>query len=626
MRRALVLALVLGAAVAAPARADDPRLSEAAGSRFPDRSYALTLPRPTNLSAADVHVTENGRPVRDLRLTGSAGATARSFGVVLAIDTSGSMRGRPLAAALRATRAFVRHRATGQPIALITFAGEVEVLQDFTTDPAAIERALERVERAPGGSRILDATARSVELIRVAKMATGSAVVLSDGADRRSVTPADDVAAAASAANARIYTVGLRSRSANFGALNLLAARTQGEFSAATSLADLARVYVRLGSQLAHQYTLQYRSTAPPDRRVRVAVSVAGIPGRAELAYKAPPHSTAHTPPFAHSPAETLWLSPGAALAIALVVAVLVVLALFVLLRPRGATLRQRVASYVGERVPEEDVAARRAAMLSDRVRQGAGRSLQKARWWPAFIEKLDIGRVEIAPQKLVAWVAVGTLTLLALITLATGKPLVAVLALGVPFTARAVLNRRVAKQRKMFVEQLPDNLQVMASAMRAGHSFSGALSVVVADAPEPTRTEMARVVADERMGMPIDTALGSVVRRMNSKDLEQVALVATLQRETGGNTAEVLERVTDTIRERLALRRMVQALTAQGRMSRWVLTALPLVLLGAISILNPGYVEPLYTEPAGQAVLVVAAVMVFSGSVVIGKIVDIKV
>jgi tight adherence protein B len=112
----------------------------------------------------------------------------------------------------------------------------------------------------------------------------------------------------------------------------------------------------------------------------------------------------------------------------------------------------------------------------------------------------------------------------------------------------------------------------------------------------------------------------------MDSKDLEQVALVATLQRETGGNTAEVLERVTETIRDRLELRRMVQSLTAQGRMSRWVLTGLPLLLLAAITVLNPTYIRPLYTEPLGQLVLGVAAVMVFCGSLVIGKIVDIKV
>jgi tight adherence protein B len=623
--RAFLLALMLALMVASPAGAADLRLSEAAGSHFPDRTYALTLPRPTRLTAAQVQVTENGRPVGGVSLNQSDGAQARHFGVVLAIDTSGSMHGRALTAALQASRAFVAHRDPSQPVAIISFAGDVKVVHDFTTDAAAIDQALQAVRPGTGGSRILDAAARAVELIRAARMSSGSAVVLSDGVDRGSQTQADKVARSATSANIRVYTVGLASRSFDFGALNLLAAGTHAEFSAATSLADLARVYERLGSRLAHQYVLRYRSTAGPGERVHVAVQVAGLPRAARAGYTTPALAQTHGAPFTHSPGEAVWLSPGATAAIAIVIAVLVVLALFVLLRPRTGSLRRRLAPYIGAEDPEADV-ARHAAMLGGRLRKGAGRSLERARWWPGFVENLDIGRVDVAPERLLAGVALATLTLLALLTSVTGKPIMAVLALGVPLGARAVLKRRVAKQRKLFIEQLPDNLQVMASAMRAGHSFSGALSVVVAEAPEPTRRELARVVADEQMGVPIDVALAVVVRRMQSKDLEQVALVAALQRETGGNTAEALERVTETIRDRLALRRMVQSLTAQGRMSRWVLTALPLVLLIAISVLNPAYIRPLFTEPAGQLVLAVAAVMVFCGSLIIGRIVDIKV
>jgi tight adherence protein B len=115
-------------------------------------------------------------------------------------------------------------------------------------------------------------------------------------------------------------------------------------------------------------------------------------------------------------------------------------------------------------------------------------------------------------------------------------------------------------------------------------------------------------------------------VRRMESRDLDQVALVASLQRETGGNTAEVLDRVTDTVRERLALRRSVETLTAQGRLSRWVLTALPVVLLIAMSLINPSYPAPLFHTTPGHIALVLAAVMLVSGSLVIGRIVNIKV
>jgi tight adherence protein B len=112
----------------------------------------------------------------------------------------------------------------------------------------------------------------------------------------------------------------------------------------------------------------------------------------------------------------------------------------------------------------------------------------------------------------------------------------------------------------------------------------------------------------------------------MDSKDLEQVALVASLQRDTGGNTAEVLDRVTHTVRERMGLQRLVKMLTAQGRLSRWILTALPCGLLAVITALNPGYVQPLYETTLGRMLLGVSAAMVCAGSVVIGRIVDIKV
>src|SRR5207248_2517026 len=116
--------------------------------------------------------------------------------------------------------------------------------------------------------------------------------------------------------------------------------------------------------------------------------------------------------------------------------------------------------------------------------------------------------------------------------------------ALAIPFVTRSLLRRQLARRRMQFAEQLPDNLQVLSSALRAGHSFVGALSVVVNDAPEPAKSEFSRVVADEQLGVPIEDALRVVVERMENRELEQVALVAALQRETGGNTAEVLKRI----------------------------------------------------------------------------------
>ena len=127
---------------------------------------------------------------------------------------------------------------------------------------------------------------------------------------------------------------------------------------------------------------------------------------------------------------------------------------------------------------------------------------------------------------------------------------------------------------RRAFEEQLADNLDVLAGAMRTGHSTMGALSVMADSSIEPSKTEFRRVLQDEQLGVPLDDALMVMARRMQSYDAEQLALVMRLQREAGGNTAEVLDRVAEVIRGRMELRRLVDVLTAQAKISRWILTA----------------------------------------------------
>jgi tight adherence protein B len=256
----------------------------------------------------------------------------------------------------------------------------------------------------------------------------------------------------------------------------------------------------------------------------------------------------------------------------------------------------------------------------------GAERSLEATRWWARFKETLELAEIRMSASRIALWTLAATLLAMWLLAVIGGSPVFALVGLAVPLVVRSVIYRKLERRRKLFAEQLPDNLQVLASALRAGHSLVGALSVVIDDADDPSRTEFRRVVADEQLGVPLEDAIRSVVRRMDNEDLEQVALVAALQRRTGGNMAEVLERVTETVRERFELRRMIQTLTAQGRMSRWIVTALPIVLLLAISALNPGYTNPLLTTTAGRLLLLFAGLMLVAGSLVIKKIVNIKV
>jgi tight adherence protein B len=340
------------------------------------------------------------------------------------------------------------------------------------------------------------------------------------------------------------------------------------------------------------------------------------------------PAKRAARAPYKPSAFVRFWTSSVTMTVVGLIAAGLIGLGTLMLLSgPKKGTVRRRMAEFVSVPTAIRDASRRPTAQLTDKMMEGTESMLRGSGWWQRFRWEMEIAKISMPPEQIIVLTVVGSFLALLLIKFLFNSLLVGIVfGIAIPLGVRSYLKYQLARQRRLFAEQLPDNLQVLASALRAGHSFIGALSVVVNDAPEPAKSEFQRVVADEQLGVPIDEALHVVVERMASRELEQVALVGALQRETGGNTAEVLDRVTDTIRERFELRRTVQTLTAQGRMSRWVLTFLPLFLLVAITLINPSYMSVMYNSAGGKVVLVLAGISVACGSLVIKRIVNIKV
>jgi tight adherence protein B len=252
---------------------------------------------------------------------------------------------------------------------------------------------------------------------------------------------------------------------------------------------------------------------------------------------------------------------------------------------------------------------------------------LERTRWWEQFKEDVDIARIDHAPVELVGFTALASIGSAVVLGLAFGSPAPSFLALLLGLLALwAFVKRQLRKQRELFAEQLPTHLQELASAMRAGHSLVSGLTSMARSAPEPSRGEWARVLADEQLGRPLDEAMRPLGRRMASDDIGQVALVAALHQRTGGNMAEVLERVADSVRERGELRRELKALTAQARLSRYVVTGLPPAVAGAIALLNPNYIRPLFDTTTGLTLLFVAVGLLIGASLVMRAITNIKV
>ena len=198
-------------------------------------------------------------------------------------------------------------------------------------------------------------------------------------------------------------------------------------------------------------------------------------------------------------------------------------------------------------------------------------------------------------------------------------------LALLTPVGAVALLKILAARRRAAFADQLDDSLQLMASSLRAGHSMLQALQSVAREAEEPTSEEFARIINETRVGRDLGSALDETARRMDSQDFTWVTQAIAINREVGGNLAEVLDGVGQTIRERNQIRRQVKALAAEGKLSAYVLMALPFGIGGFLFISNPSYIGTLTESMLGWVMIIAGVVMLTVGGFWLSKVVTIK-
>ncbi len=200
---------------------------------------------------------------------------------------------------------------------------------------------------------------------------------------------------------------------------------------------------------------------------------------------------------------------------------------------------------------------------------------------------------------------------------------IVAAVAAFVPF---AWLGWAQRKRQNALNDQLADTLSILASSLRAGYSFLQALDTVAKEIGEPSAHEFQRVVAEIRLGRPVDDALVAMAQRVGSEDLKWAVLAINVQRQVGGNLAEVLDIVANTVRERGYLRRLVRVLSAEGRISIVILCALPFLMLLYEAIVNPEYVSLLFTHPVGILMSIAGAVAMGIGVFWMTRIVRIDV
>ncbi|HKR12727.1 MAG TPA: type II secretion system F family protein [Pyrinomonadaceae bacterium] len=184
----------------------------------------------------------------------------------------------------------------------------------------------------------------------------------------------------------------------------------------------------------------------------------------------------------------------------------------------------------------------------------------------------------------------------------------------------------RRKKRFDAFLEQLPDTLDLISRALSAGHAFSEALHMVSIEMPDPVATEFRKTYEEQNLGLSVKLALENLTQRMPILDLKLCVTAILIQRETGGNLAEILEKVAYTIRERFRIMGDLKTLTTSSRMSAWLLCGLPIFVVVAVTVMNPDYMSVLWTDPRGHYLIAAALTMQISGMLIVRKILKIKI
>ncbi len=282
-----------------------------------------------------------------------------------------------------------------------------------------------------------------------------------------------------------------------------------------------------------------------------------------------------------------------------------------------------------------------RSRFFGGRAAAGVDRVVEQRDWGSNMARELARADLQLRPSEYLA-IRVAAIIGAPIIVFLLGTALkmstlsnpIAMLVAGILgwWIPRFYVNRRKNKRLQAFNDHLADTITLVANALRAGASFLQAIELVVRETQPPISTEFNRVIREVNLGLPFEQALANMVRRVRSDDLELMATAISIQHQVGGNLAEILDSIAFTIRERIRIMGEIRTLTAQQRMSGYVVAGLPIFLVAILAVIAPTFMEPMFGDPTvagipvGVIVLGVGAIMMAIGFLAIRKIVDIEV
>jgi tight adherence protein B len=644
---ALVAAIVLGLSTVAAAQTTAPEMEivDINGARYAEGGQTLMVVEFRNMTEApdpaQLSVTVDGQPVSNLEVA-PLGESSVPVGVVLVIDTSGSMEGTPIEQAKAAAKSFVSQKRPEDSIAIVTFADTAAVLTGFTTNADDLNARIDSIA-ATGETAFNDGVILGIQQFdTLADNVLQNMIVMSDGEDTASTATTEEALAAVEGSDARVFGVALESPDFNPDAVAAVADAGGGLFLSTPDPAQLSALYGQIGREINNTLVARFISPVSTPGEAEFVASYPGglssavafpVSGYATTTTAAPTTTTSLVPITGEVIESTSPLSIGNLALIAAAGIGLTAFLFIIILFGRdedagGGRFAKRLQAYGRRAKPHEEEKKpflQRIPILN-RFSQAAEEEVRRRGLLSGVNAALEQANVPMTPGEAIlamfGLAAVGGVFIAIFNSALAGLITFGVLLVVFVFLINWAGNR----ERKRFEKQLPDTLTLLSTSLRAGYSLLQAIEAVASEAPDPTAREFSRAVAESRLGRSVPDALEGIVHRTQSKDFEWATMAIEIQREVGGNLAEVLQTVADTMLARNRLKGEIKALTAEGRISAVVLGSLPFALGIFLWFNNREYLQPLLDETMGRIAIVAGLVLMAGGILWLRKIVNIEV
>ena len=517
--------------------------------------------------------------------TPAIGASTNDGPIIFVIDTSGSMKTEKLMAVKTAVKEIVNNLKQSQEVGIISFSEAVLTVLPPSGD---LKIANEKIDSlfAGGDTSMYDAVEEALNIESTPK--PSQIVLISDGEDTTSNIGLDQLIADATTAGIQINTIGVQVTKAQRNILTAIAEAGAGNFYDVTDISTLIQTY---------QVILE----ANLDTATKTISEV--------------PNSTGK-----------ILLNRNVYVEVAIAtLATIFIFLLFISVYQRVRNRERQIARIK----TLQKYSYRKVRKTSNRIKVSiTSYSFIPNRVEKAIREKLELIHSDMRYETVIHILMGLWAFLVALFTLALHAFIVALIfaSLLLPLIFRAVTNSIRAKQKQKFAEELPELLNILASALRAGLSLPQGLEAFATDSKGEVAREIRRTIGEIRVGTPIDEALMGVAERMESEDLKWAVTALSIQRVVGGSMATILTTTFETVKARAEIRREVKTLSAEGKLSAYVLIALPIGIFSFLFLTRREYVKVFWTDPAGIFLLVVIGIALSIGWAWMKKIVEIKI